>query len=1028
MPDQLPALRGPLAPFDPAAYTRLRGGHGVAVLQERAVAPLVAAARGYETVTPAGVHDAISRLGLGDTRTRSGRKLKAAAATGDVMIMPWYRYDVSAAAAAHEPPRTAEPGFLQMRPAVSGPGRPKYEGFEGVPTVLDLHPATPATWPKTAGRILIAEGLIKGDSVLTALLRANGATREELSDDSEGARERLRALMEKVPQEERLLIISMVGVGNWSGHAEVADIPINGKVCWVATDADAAKNLMVWRQTDKLMSYLEGKRAKSVRLIDLNRIVDGASEKKMGLDDFFYSAGRFEDLSLALGDLPPSPQAEDSAPDGTWRISPDGLTSQVSRAVNDPSGSTNGGTVWVPSGVDLGGRIVSVETPRQPTDQELRTGIVDPSASDDEDPADTGVAIEVAFRDPVDDTETRCTITGPVTILNYTPREWARQGARIPQDLLRHPHWPPTDTEGMKWLRAVKMYRREETDQRPVWRSMGWVPALEDDASEPSFVVGRQVITYDSGVRETSRPGVSDLILSGAESFGVMSGPATAEWKKDARDCLETVCEVMVSSNAWSDRGMAGTVIGTALRPCLPIPNRLAVYLVGQRRSGKSWTAGKIMSFWQPRPGTWSGDHLPGSAKDTVAATEIAMSMTPIWVTDDLAPSGDRNQQVREEEAIGTMIRNKHNGSGKRRASADMTSRKVLYPRAALVITAENEPKVSSVTDRVVALSFRSGSLHPDRSVTDRVDILCDVTGEPSMLTGYFIRWFLERVRGHERGWAGVVEEVREQYETAFRLAHQRLHTDHPKGDPTRHARMAAEVTVTLSELLRFAHEIGASPKVLRMLAQSGLQADVNKLASDAFRAQSTTTPGHRFLEAVRSLLASGAAYVASIEEPTKPPVPEEDPEHEVLNAQLGWKYNGRELTPSGTRIGYAVYAPQPGPEQGPLTVILDGRVAFTAAQRAYPDLIPYGQMLKAATSGLWDDGLTLDRDTHPNGAGWARRLSSTGQRTTTVKVSKGGRNGARGVEISGVPILVDVLLRDNTEAEAPDQDSVDVA
>jgi hypothetical protein len=57
-----------------------------------------------------------------------------------------------------------------------------------------------------------------------------------------------------------------------------------------------------------------------------------------------------------------------------------------------------------------------------------------------------------------------------------------------------------------------------------------------------------------------------------------------------------------------------------------------------------------IMSFWRARTSRQSFNHLSGSAQDTLYATERAMSMTPLWVYDDLAPTASLSKSRDDQD------------------------------------------------------------------------------------------------------------------------------------------------------------------------------------------------------------------------------------------------------------------------------------------------------------------------------------------------------------------------------------------
>ncbi|MPV51018.1 hypothetical protein GCG21_13585 [Pseudactinotalea sp. HY160] len=987
----------PRPTFPAEKFTTLDSGHGADKLAACAVAPLVAAARGYETIRPDGIKDAVARLRLGSMNSGHARQLKNDVGLSDAMLMPWYRVDETAAAA--NAGNVATHTTLQMRPAEPIIGKDgkqrKYDMFKGTDTELDLHPATPASWATDPAGFFFTEGLIKGDAALTGLLRAAGISAKQLAkvhDGGDPAME-LRALMEQVPPEHRFLIISFVGVGNWKGRHEWNSLPVKGRPVWVAFDADAAVNRNVWDQARQLLTHLDARHASSAQLVNLALASPEAAATKAGVDDFLAEYGRWEDLAGALTDLPERPAGKDEGAPKEWRVHPGGVKTQEAVPVQDDGLGES--TRWVDR-VPIGGRVLSEETLRQPTRTEMLTGRTAPY----DESADVRVEVETSWMNEQTDLVDSAVVTGPAIVLGYPPKDWDRKGGRIPASLLRHPEWPPE--EGLKWLRAVKKNRTAETTTNTRWACMGWVPS---DEGLPSYIVGNQVMTAD-GI-QTSSPiiGVGDDMLAGASNFGVVPPAADVDWMEQARADLRDVMDVYIDSGAWTDPKMASTILAIALRPAIPVRPSTVAYFVGARRSGKSFSASHVMSFWHPSPGTWGGDHLPGSAKDTIASMEHSVAHANIWVSDDLAPSTDRNQASREEAAMGDLIRSIHNGTGKRRMNADMTARAVNNPRAVLIVTAENEPSVSSVSDRLVLLHFGDGVLG-DRSQTNRLEEMLGHGGQPARLAGAFIRWHLWKAAQSPDGWAGMVTRVEDEIKECEAYAAQVISRS-DKGDASRHAGMAADVMISLVRLSQMADDLGMGREFTRRLAMAGLPALVAQQVASAHDEQKGTSPGRRVLQAVGKLLSAGQAHVAALDDPNYPPA-SGDNESDLINRQLGWVKQGGESRPLGPRIGWAVTTP----DRHTPVILLDQVIAFDEAQRRYPGLLPYGQKQATAWTSAWDERLTV-----PESSGWKRRSNGRSLQPT-VRVSSGDQ------KVAGVPVLRELLLNGVGDEDSDEDDT----
>ncbi|MFB0835706.1 hypothetical protein ACX8Z9_04690 [Arthrobacter halodurans] len=288
------------------AYGYIAPGSGAKKLAASAVAPVVAAARGYRTATPATLKAEAEALGTKLNAVR-GRQLKTAVTDGDAMVMPWYSIST-----------VAEGGDLvaesyQLRPAVApvnAKGKTqKYMNPADLPTVLGVHPATPANWFVTAPVYMLCEGMLKADAAFSAYLAAKGVTVEVLSAEHGGnpaaARAALAEELAAIPAEERVLILSSVSCGTWHAHPEWNSIRLAGREAWVALDGDISTNRAVWNEAEKLRVFLSGpKKAAAVRILTLP--TEGKDDKT-GIDDYLSAGGSWSGIVGLLGAMPAAP-------------------------------------------------------------------------------------------------------------------------------------------------------------------------------------------------------------------------------------------------------------------------------------------------------------------------------------------------------------------------------------------------------------------------------------------------------------------------------------------------------------------------------------------------------------------------------------------------------------------------------------------------------------------------------------------------------------------------------------------------
>lgn len=221
-----------------------------ALLEASAIAPAVAQARGYRTLT--GVAEARS-LGF-----------SAAQARVPALLIPIWGM-------------TGEVATHQIRPdhpRSNAAGRlVKYETPRGSRMVLDVHPTVRGRLADPAEPLMITEGIRKGDAAVSA----------------------------------GLVAVALLGVWNWRGTndrggkvalADFESIALNGRIVYLAFDSDAATKVSVARALARLRDLLASRGA-TVRIV---RLPAGPGGAKVGLDDFLAAGQTVGDL-LALADV-----------------------------------------------------------------------------------------------------------------------------------------------------------------------------------------------------------------------------------------------------------------------------------------------------------------------------------------------------------------------------------------------------------------------------------------------------------------------------------------------------------------------------------------------------------------------------------------------------------------------------------------------------------------------------------------------------------------------------------------------------
>lgn len=996
---------------DPAERYPGLVGDGAAKLADSAVAPVVAAARGYRSVTPETCADWLSKLNISKA-TRSGKRLREMVGDSSAMLMPWHAIDGIVAARSRN--GDIPVASWQAKPSpenrqVDDNGRErKYEvltGRGGVSTaqarnvtVIAANPGLPTSWLLEPAKVFITEGMIKADSALSAYASYLGASAELLASGDVDA---FRSFLDSVPASERILILAIVGVGNWRNNPEWRSIDLRGgKELWIAFDGDLSTNPDVWKQARDLFQLVTGKQGRPM-LLDLTT-VESPDGGKVGVDDYLARCGDWASLvGLLTPDLPPSPYEKLGATRaGQWVMDNEACVTKA--YVPDPE-------TGVPSAVvkaELVGRVRGLTDRRMVSASELRTGLLDENPPHRE----QMTTVEISwFEEGRGKTTVVC--EGVSDFLSHPPVEWDRPiyQMTVPQALTYHPDWPPRSSRDGKneWLEALKRNRRDEVVTAHAWENMGWVPT---DSGTPVFIVGEQVYGVDGLQEGDAREAIPVVVSRGL----AVARDYDLRWPFDNDDASEAIARTLKAyAGSWVNRGHAAAAIAAGLRPLLPKPSHAPLLLTGPPRTGKSWTAAAAMHFWAAGPGTWSNNRLPGSADDTAAATEDARARTLIWVSDDLPPSADQRSAVTQEAAMGRALRSSHNGRGRARMGDGMRRRPDLEPRAQFVVTAENSLSVHSDNDRVVHLEIRKGALIG----IEEVDRLARMESRPiATVTGAVLSALMSRLA--DGGWQAVTsleaemhEEMRKVMQEALQLAlEERRKEGHLReeslGDFSRHADLGADLGAGLVLLHQVVKELAMPDEYVQMSAE--LIGALATLVVDSYFRQDEMRPSRALLRAIATALSSRQAHLASPDSGDRPIPNDSDQAASAaalgmsvaqINQSIGWtlapKGSKTPDRPEGPRIGYVVRPPR-GSGSDELVAILDPEAAFKAAAAAASHLVPYGVKPREA---------------------WAALLSEEGVLSTAWKARYSG-GAVRAYGVSGIPVLLTALLGVETDDE----------
>jgi hypothetical protein len=290
---------------------------------------------------------------------------------------------------------------------------------------------------------------------------------------------------------------------------------------------------------------------------------------------------------------------------------------------------------------------------------------------------------------------------------------------------------------------------------------------------------------------------------------------------------------------------------------------------------------------------------LPAGFSSTAyALQELAFyAKDALLVIDDFAPNGMEDRAL--ESIAEKLFRSAGNQQGRSRMTKDGRPSGAHAPRALVLATGEEVPQVQSIRARLLIID-----VGPDE--VDRATLTeCQKAGQQGRLStsmGAFLMWMAGQYESLQQRLCARVEETRGQFNKG--AVHARLPS------------AAASVHAAFEIFLEFAVEIGAIGNAEREeLAQRSVRA-LNEMIARQANYQHAGDAASRFINLLRTALASGRAHVAD-RGGTAPQEP----------AAWGWrrKQPGRAWVPQGTRIGWIK-----GPD-----LFLEPVASFDVAQRA---------------------------------------------------------------------------------------------
>lgn len=920
-------------------------------LGDSGVAPLVAQARGYDAVVDKDSAKTFSlkqRAGEGRVKTQTTLINLLHNGDDDVLVMPYY-----SPGSVIQDGTSARPVDHQYRPSTPSTdamGKSlKYTWLPGATMSLDIHPSTPASWITSARSVLLIEGLLKADSVLTAqLVEVHGADALGYVQTRAQALTRLLDLLEAIPRQFQILVVAASSVTTWHKPDQWREFDLKGRRALVAFDGDLTTNPMVWKETVKAREHLwraTGNEAALIQLwggpIEAAKLSAGfKADDRIGMDDYLTRLGSLEDaLDLVTVMMPPEPERIVGYKNGDWRVHP-----QCPAVVEELVQSPTGGAHWEIR-TRIGMEILEVRSTRRPTPGELRTGEIDSMA---EVPSTEEAVVRFhvlgLYQEPGEDRPESFDVRMPASALAATSLgDWNRllgTGVmRLPAGVLAHPDFNGLDMR--KWFRAVKTYSRYELTQG--WEQMNWLPT----GSGGAFLVGSTVIAATAEEEQSTICGISVRDMSNVKSWGVSDNFRNMDYRAWQGALVQDLRRALnVWFGSFENLGMASVLWGTMIQPTyLKRHDGTVVVISGSQGRGKSLCASFVMQGWAAKPGVWTHKSLPGTASDTLPATEIALSRTPIHVMDDLAPDSDQNVSAARVSSVERIARGVFNGTTRSRMGE-----RVPDAIAQLFITAENASHIPSIASRVWEINLNDAFLvEKGRASLDEASR----DGLWSRITGYAARsWVSGSLAKSAPNWTdrvllaeGIIDDTAERVRAR---AEQVLGTT-DIGFAGRQIEKLVAIYAPLAALAReYGDILGAlgedmkTDKYWLLLNDAVFEALVERALAAATQ-QAHNTPGRLALKAIALLLTAGKAHLTNPVEPAHPPV---GSDHEKIAA--GWQYVRDSWIPRGPSIGSVGVSTTEG-----RLAVLKADNAFKEAARSYPELIIPGSTARAAWASL---------------------------------------------------------------------------
>jgi energy-coupling factor transporter ATP-binding protein EcfA2 len=361
------------------------------------------------------------------------------------------------------------------------------------------------------------------------------------------------------------------------------------------------------------------------------------------------------------------------------------------------------------------------------------------------------------------------------------------------------------------------------------------------------------------------------------------------------------------------------------------------LHLVGPTGCGKSTLTALIQQFFGR---TMGYSRPPANWSSTANSLEMLAFLVKdaVLVIDDYKPAGSRNDQALLKAKAERLLRNVGNGAGRQRLSINSDLRPVKAPRCLPISTGEDHLPGESIRARGLCLEVRPEDFNWAMITS------CQKAAAAGLYEGVmfaYLEWLQPQIAAIQQALDTTVHEHR------VRVIDQSPHK--------RTATIIANLFVGLQYFYDFLESTGFVNRDLKARMLDDAWRILLQCGVDQDNIQRAANPADRFIDLLRSGLASGACHIAAPDgsEPSNP-------------SSLGWKRQpgnfGHTWSPSGTLTGWEIDG----------VYYLDPNIAYQVVRKIDADEFPVTP--RTLNKRLAEKGYILQDETRQTYA-WRKRI-----------------------------------------------------